>query len=63
MIEMSLTMIIRQMNEKLNIVSGVTTAEGQFNNGTVKWQNLIMAEAMQKTLKEVWTSYNPGMGY
>ena len=45
--------IYREMNEKLNIEIATTAAESPFSNGTVERHNLILAEAMQKTLLDV----------
>lgn len=42
----------RQMNEKLNIETCPTAAESPFSNGTVERHNLIIAEAMGKTLDD-----------
>ena len=42
----------QQMNEKLNIEIGTTAAESLFSNGTVECHNLIVAEAMEKTLED-----------
>ena len=43
----------REMNEKLNIETATTAAESPFSNGIVERHNLILAEAMQKTLLDV----------
>ena len=40
------------MNEKLNIETCTTAAESPFSNGTVEYRNLIVVEAMEKTLKD-----------
>lgn len=42
----------RQMNEKLNIETCTTAAESPFSNGTVERHNLIVAEAMKKTIDD-----------
>ena len=42
----------RQINEKLNIETSTTAAENPFNNGTVECHNLIVSEAMEKTLED-----------
>ena len=39
------------MNEKLNIEMCTITAKSPFSNGTVEHHNLIVAEAMEKTLE------------
>ena len=39
------------MNEKLNIETCTTAVESPFSNGTVEGHNLIIAEAMEKTLE------------
>ena len=41
-----------QMNEKLNIETCTTAVESPFINGTVEYHNLIVAEAMEKTLED-----------
>ena len=41
------------MNEKLNVETATTAAESPFSNGIVERHNLILAEAMQKTLLDV----------
>ena len=41
-----------QMNEKLIIETCTTAVESPFNNGTVERHNLIVAEAMEKTLED-----------
>ena len=43
----------REMCEKLNIESTTTAAESPFSNGIVERHNLILAEAMVKTLEDV----------
>ena len=45
----------QQMNEKLNIEICSTAVESPFSNGTVEYHNLIIAEAIEKTLEgEKW---------
>ena len=39
------------MNEKLNIETCTTAAENTFSNRTVERHNLIVGEAMEKTLE------------
>ena len=43
----------REMNEKLNIETATTAAESPFSNGMVERHNLILAEAMHKTIDDV----------
>ena len=43
----------REMNEKLNIETTTTAAESPFSNGMVERHNLIIAEAMYKTIEDV----------
>ena len=40
------------MNEKLNIETYTTAAESPFSNGTVEHHNLIVLEAMERTLED-----------
>ena len=40
------------MNEKLNIETCTPAVESPFSNGTVECHNLIVAEAMEKTLED-----------
>ena len=42
----------REMNEKLNIVTATTAAECGFSNGIVERHHLVIAEAMEKTIKD-----------
>ena len=42
----------REMNEKMNIHTATTAAESPFSNGTVERHNLILAEAMMKTIAD-----------
>ena len=41
----------REMNEKLNVESITTAAESPFSNGIVERHNLVLIEAMNKTIK------------
>ena len=43
----------REMNEKFNIETATTPAESPFSNGIVERHNLILAEAMYKTIEDV----------
>ena len=43
----------REMTEKLNVETTATAAESPFSNAVVEKHNLILAEAMQKTLLDV----------
>ena len=43
----------REMNEKLSIETCTTAAESPFSNGTVERHNLILYEAMTKTIEDV----------
>ena len=43
----------REMNEKLNIETATTAAESPFSNGMVERHNLVLAEAMHKTIDDV----------
>ena len=43
----------REMNEKLNVKNATTAAESPFSNGIVERHNLILYEAMCKTIKDV----------
>ena len=43
----------QEMNEMLNIETATTAAESPFSNGMVERHDLILAEAMQKTLLDV----------
>ena len=45
--------LFREMCEKLNIVSTTTAAESPFSNGIVERHNLILSEAMVKTMEDV----------
>ena len=40
------------MKEKLNIETCTTAVESLFSNGTERHNNLIVAEAMEKTLED-----------
>ena len=40
------------MNEKFNVVTATTPAESPFSNGIVERHNLILAEAMEKTIED-----------
>ena len=42
----------REMNEKFNIETATTAAESPFSNGIVERHNLVLAEAMDKTIKD-----------
>ena len=44
---------MREMNEKLNIESTTTAAESPFSNDIVERHNLILSEAMLKTIEDV----------
>ena len=43
----------REMNEKFNVETTTTAAESPFSNGIVERHNLILAEAMLKTIEDV----------
>ena len=43
----------REMNEMFNIENATTAAEAPFSNGIVERHNLILAEAMNKTIEDV----------
>merc|ERR1712215_103609 len=42
----------REMNEKLNIETATTAAESPFSNGMVERHNLVLYEAMCKTVSD-----------
>ena len=42
----------REMNEKFNIETATTAAESPFSNGIVERHNLVLAEAMDKTIED-----------
>ena len=43
----------REMNEKLNVETITTAAESPFSNGIVERHNLVLSEAMLKTIEDV----------